>query len=223
MMYLHLFQLMDDCSLSYEQLGERLGVSGMTLRRWRHNEPRDEVPRVYQAALVEVIYQLIIEGSLAPSAPVVQAMLDRNANLSIGAALKNLGLSTSDLPASGSGEDRMIEALASIGTDGGRKTQIDRSSGLLNYFQKLGLDWKDKIVTLRDVITSTQLTALDKVVAYGALFYLITPFDLVPDYVPILGLIDDYGILAMAVAYYARAAKKNAPSCESRDLQSPAG
>jgi uncharacterized membrane protein YkvA (DUF1232 family) len=41
-------------------------------------------------------------------------------------------------------------------------------------------------------------------VAYGALFYLILPFDLIPDSIPVFGYVDDFGILGFAVAYYAR-------------------
>ena len=40
------------------------------------------------------------------------------------------------------------------------------------------------------------------VAAYGALFYLFTPFDLVPDVMPVFGYVDDFGMLGFAVAYY---------------------
>ena len=55
---------------------------------------------------------------------------------------------------------------------------------------------------LIQVVKSKELTTLDKLVAYGALFYLLTPFDLIPDNIPIFGLIDDYAILGIAIAYY---------------------
>ena len=43
---------------------------------------------------------------------------------------------------------------------------------------------------------------MDKLAAYGALFYLITTFDLIPDTIPVFGLLDDFAILGIVVAYY---------------------
>ena len=59
----------------------------------------------------------------------------------------------------------------------------DHSNRTLGYFQKLGQAWKDKIAVLRRVVKDEHLALAEKVVAYGALFYLITPFDLIPDHV----------------------------------------
>ncbi len=39
-----------------------------------------------------------------------------------------------------------------------------------------------------------------KVVAIGALIYLISPIDAIPDITPIVGLLDDVGVLSAAVA-----------------------
>ncbi|MDE2313589.1 MAG: DUF1232 domain-containing protein [Elusimicrobia bacterium] len=59
-----------------------------------------------------------------------------------------------------------------------------------------------------DVIRSPQLTLTDKLVAYGALFYLITPFDLIPDTIPGIGYLDDFAILSLALLYYERRFRK---------------
>ena len=39
-------------------------------------------------------------------------------------------------------------------------------------------------------------------VAFGALFYLICPFDLIPDAIPVIGYADDFIVLGIAVLYY---------------------
>ena len=41
-----------------------------------------------------------------------------------------------------------------------------------------------------------------KLVGVGALFYLVWPFDLIPDYIPILGWLDDVGVLTAAAFFY---------------------
>lgn len=59
-----------------------------------------------------------------------------------------------------------------------------------------------------EVIRSKDLTLADKLVAYGALFYLITPMDFIPDAIPVVGYLDDFAVLGLALAYYAHRAKK---------------
>jgi uncharacterized membrane protein YkvA (DUF1232 family) len=45
---------------------------------------------------------------------------------------------------------------------------------------------------------------MEKLSAYGALFYLITVFDLIPDTIPVFGVLDDFAILGIVTAYYLR-------------------
>jgi uncharacterized membrane protein YkvA (DUF1232 family) len=54
------------------------------------------------------------------------------------------------------------------------------------------------------VVKSSKLSHVDKLVAYGALFYLLTPMDLIPDHIPVLGLVDDFGVLGFALTYYTK-------------------
>ena len=39
-----------------------------------------------------------------------------------------------------------------------------------------------------------------KMVIYGALGYFISPIDVIPDFIPVVGFTDDIGVLAAAVA-----------------------
>jgi uncharacterized membrane protein YkvA (DUF1232 family) len=66
----------------------------------------------------------------------------------------------------------------------------------------MGKDWAERISSLMKVLESNELHTFDKLVAYGALFYLIFPFDLIPDYIPVFGYMDDFIVLGFAVAYY---------------------
>jgi len=67
----------------------------------------------------------------------------------------------------------------------------------------LGSEWKYRIKTLLSVTKSKEITRLDKFAAYGALFYLLAPLDLIPDHIPVFGLMDDFFILGIVSLYYA--------------------
>ncbi|AMV24096.1 hypothetical protein VT84_06845 [Gemmata sp. SH-PL17] len=42
------------------------------------------------------------------------------------------------------------------------------------------------------------------VAVIGAVFYLVSPVDLVPDVIPIIGWLDDIGVLALLANYLAK-------------------
>jgi uncharacterized membrane protein YkvA (DUF1232 family) len=48
---------------------------------------------------------------------------------------------------------------------------------------------------------------VEKSVAIGALLYFITPVDAIPDYLPVVGFLDDAGVIALAVTYYGKKLK----------------
>lgn len=206
MTYSQLNAVLAETGQSPEQLAPTLGVASMTIRRWQKKPGSAKVPKGYERTVLEGVYQLLAEGHLDSGSEAVQKMLAGSASLSFAAVLKSLEI-TDAVTGKGSGEsqqDKMTIALSQIGVNEKRRAEVDQSRDKLQGFKKLGKDWNERISALWIVVRSTKLTPIDKLVAYGALFYLIFPFDLIPDHLPVVGLVDDFGILGFAMAYYLR-------------------
>lgn len=58
----------------------------------------------------------------------------------------------------------------------------------------------DTVVALWNLITDPGKGWAAKAIAIGALVYLVTPFDAVPDFIPVAGLLDDAVVIAAAAA-----------------------
>ena len=91
-----------------------------------------------------------------------------------------------------------MESVSDIGKKSNHQSEVDSNKSRIFSFKKWSKEWSQRISSLWKVIASPQLTSLDKMVAYGALFYLLTPFDLIPDYIPVFGYLDDFVILGFA-------------------------
>lgn len=204
MKFYQLVTLIRETKLSPEQLAPIFGVGSMTIRRWKDERGSKEVPRIYQRSVVEGVYQLLIDDHLDSSSETVAEVLAGCSSLSFAAVLKSLGVTsdatTSDLPQ----EDKMVIALHQIGVSEQRKKTVDTSTGALKKLKKMGEEWTRRITSLMDILRSHQLSSVDKLVAYGALFYLLCPLDLIPDQVPVVGYVDDFAILGFATTYYLR-------------------
>ena len=194
---------MNEAQLSSEQLGRKLGISGMTLRRWRHQPGDRELPKLYSRALDEVVCQLAAEGKLNMKSPVVQAAVTGARQAPFAAIIANLGITPDSLQEGQFSEPKMIESLSEIGRNADRQEEVDQNMERILSFKSWGKDWKKRISSLMKALQSKDLHAFDKLVAYGALFYLICPFDLIPDWIPVFGYMDDFVILGLAAAYYA--------------------
>ena len=206
MTYGTLRDLLTESALSFEQFAERLGVCGMTMRRWQRRARNTQLPKLYARATRDVVYELIVEGNIKADSPIVLAILRETASLSSAAALTGLGFSPQFLASavadSGSATDSLVVELGHIGANSSIQTRILESETAIRSFLRHGKDWLQPITTLIKVVKSPVIAPLDKLVAFGALFYLLTPLDLIPDFIPGVGLVDDFGILCLAVAYY---------------------
>jgi uncharacterized membrane protein YkvA (DUF1232 family) len=49
------------------------------------------------------------------------------------------------------------------------------------------------------LITDARVAALDKLLVAGAIAYIVTPVDLIPDFIPFLGEVDDVYLLVVAL------------------------
>ncbi len=64
--------------------------------------------------------------------------------------------------------------------------------------KKAGLKAIYMALLLYYALESPTITVMDKAIIYGALGYFITPIDIVPDILPLIGLTDDIAVLACA-------------------------
>jgi len=49
------------------------------------------------------------------------------------------------------------------------------------------------------LITDSRVAAVDKLLVVGAIAYIVTPIDFIPDFIPFLGEVDDVYLLVMAL------------------------
>jgi uncharacterized membrane protein YkvA (DUF1232 family) len=203
MHYGQALDVIDKAGLSPESAARELGVSGMTLRRWR-SKPKDEaLPEIYRLAIAPLLRRLVGEGLLHPEDPDVAAAFVRPEE-PFQKTLHELGITLEALGAPGRNRGIVTKGLARIGENEHRQEQVRSSGRMLAHFKTMGETWRGRIEDLTLALRSKEITALDKLVAFGALFYLICPFDLIPDAIPVIGYTDDFVILGIAVLYYRR-------------------
>ena len=58
----------------------------------------------------------------------------------------------------------------------------------------------DKVISLWKFVQDPEAPWAGKAIAIGALIYLISPLDAIPDFIPVAGLTDDVGIILVAIA-----------------------
>ncbi len=197
----HLLRVMEEANLSPELMADRLGISGMTLRRWRQTPPAGKLPELYERALVDVVGDLMAEGHLAPDSPAGLAVM-KESSFTPAASGSFMGITADMLEEKTGPSHGLIEGLANIGGNQSRQAVVIKSERKLEGLRKMGAEWKRRISLLWKVLSSAELNTFDKLVAYGALFYLIMPFDHITDTIPVIGYMDDFIILGLAVTYY---------------------
>jgi uncharacterized membrane protein YkvA (DUF1232 family) len=198
----HVRELMKEVGLSPEQFGQRIELSGMTLRRLLKKPDATDVPDSYQSHVRKGVYSLIIEGRLTPESEVAQQIISESPNLSFEAAIHGLGFRQANMAQGMSHPEQVLIGLSEIGASPQHQSSVQKKGKELSRFRKLGKEWAKRVNTLAAVVKSRELTQLEKLAAYGALFYLVTVFDLIPDTIPVFGVLDDFAIIGIVAAYY---------------------
>jgi uncharacterized membrane protein YkvA (DUF1232 family) len=201
----HLLILLKEAKLSPEQLALRIDVSNMTVRRWMKQPSSREIPRIYRRAIEDAVCEMIGDGILDPSSGIVRSIIENRDHVSFRSVLSSFGLPKNFLESNGRADsDMLLNGLSKIGSDECKSEEVRNSIKKIKKYKGPGAEWPKRIAILVDAIMSGSIKDADKFTAFGALFYLIYPFDLIPDYIPVIGLIDDYAILGIAAAYYLR-------------------
>jgi uncharacterized membrane protein YkvA (DUF1232 family) len=71
---------------------------------------------------------------------------------------------------------------------GAKRTLVDVIKQIPDYLRLLG-----------GLLTDRRVSGVDKLLVAGAILYIITPLDLLPDFVPFLGEVDDVYLLMLAI------------------------
>jgi uncharacterized membrane protein YkvA (DUF1232 family) len=204
MKYSQLLNCLSHAGLSPEVAAPYMGVSNMTLRRWQKKKTQD-VDVAYLPAIYDGLFGLIADSKLSMDAPDVREMIEEKVDgfhrRYTAAVMTSLGVETHFISGEGS-ENQIVSSLTQIGAAQSKRDAVEKESAQIAGHEKNGNDWKSSIRALTNVIKSKSLLTADKYVAYGALFYLIMPFDFIPDHLPIFGLLDDYAVLGMAFGFY---------------------
>src|SRR5437867_4238211 len=87
----HLLKILKESNTSPEELAERIGVSGMTVRRWIERETPEELSELYISAIRNAVLKLIIDGKLADDSALVLQMFSNPEVLVQKATIKALG------------------------------------------------------------------------------------------------------------------------------------
>lgn len=204
MKYSQLLNCLAQASLSPEVAAPYMGVSNMTLRRWQKKKTQ-EVDSAYLPAIYDGIFGLIADGKLSIDTAEVKEIIEEKVDGFHGrytaAVMASLGVQKNFV----SGEDtenQIISSLTQIGASQAKRESVEKDEGVILEFKKHGQEWDETLRGLLSIVKSKAMLTADKYVAYGALFYLIMPFDFIPDHLPIFGLLDDYAVLGMAFGFY---------------------
>lgn len=193
--------------MSPEDLASLIGVSGMTVRRWVERAAPEDLPELYQTAIRNAVLKLVVDGRMADDSALVLHLFSNPEVLVQKATIKALGFPDNLEGGFDTQQDQITVGLMHIGSQESRRNRVDGQKKKILSFKKLGKEWSERISMLTKVIASDRISVLDKFMAYGALFYLVMVFDLIPDTIPVFGLLDDFAILGIAAAYYTKRLK----------------
>lgn len=81
---------------------------------------------------------------------------------------------------------------------------MDRKDSRSTLKRVLLLPWRQKLRLPFRLLTDSRVPLLAKLIVPGLLLYLAMPFDLIPDFIPVLGQLDDLLVAALALGLFVR-------------------
>ena len=161
-------------NMSPERFAKEVKLSHMTIRRWMKKPDHFEIPAKYKPIMDSYIAQLQPEGTSPAAMPSLEGLKDIN----------------------------LSELMESV-EETGRNYKDDGSlEGQLN--EKLDSERFDKVMVqyckrLFQFAMAKDTPLKVKAICIGALLYFINPIDLIPDNIPIIGYLDDFVVLSVAI------------------------
>jgi len=181
-----LFALRDMSDMTQKVLAQNAGVSVATIAKLEADQP-ENLPRPQTLTSILEVYDI--------SYPDFTKSIDE---------LKSMGLSSANAT-------EIANALHKKSKSADNKVKTPVNSEDLDtfddasYFEKL-LDFAGRIPFVNDAVSSyfsmrdPRTSLAIKATLASALVYFVSPIDVIPDVVPILGLTDDAGVVMAAVA-----------------------
>ena len=88
-------------------------------------------------------------------------------------------------------------------TKGAPRTGAKRT--VLHYIRQL----PHFVRLLFGLVTDPRVAMVDKLLVFGAIAYIVTPIDLIPDFIPVLGQLDDLVVVPLGLALAIRLIPKH--------------
>jgi uncharacterized membrane protein YkvA (DUF1232 family) len=203
--YRDILSLQTESGLSPEGLAAYFKVTNMTLRRWNKRDDLNEaVAAKYLPAIRDGLFKLHREGKLKSKKPAVQKLVQYATPAYFNDVLEQMKINTESYVGFSVGK-ASVAALAEIGTNyqnqPAEPAEIGGLQRLIKTLKEQGNQFKSEVLALVRFIDSKSGSKNAKMVAIGALVYLVMPMDLIPDSIPGIGLIDDFAFLTLALRY----------------------
>ncbi len=177
---------LEQSGLSPERFGKETMISNMTIRRMLRKDGATPLPVKYHLQFDQHVRSAAAAGNDSLTSLTAKLMQSANAGAEPGGFDSLLG----ELETSG----RNMHDLGKLESEVKAKLvdfRIDKTLG-------------SHAAKLLAAIRSHKFSRSQKAICAGALLYLINPLDLIPDSIPVIGYLDDFAILSLAIAALAR-------------------
>ena len=164
-------------NISAETFAKEVGLSHMTIRRWIRLPANSLLPEKYSP----ILYQRL--GGQ------IQSQVDR-AKENEAEAKTSSTFNSEDLMSAIHGAGKSFK--------GQKELEADLDEKLSHA--KVDATFLGHCKSLLHAIRSPSVSARNKAICIGALLYFINPIDLIPDHLPVIGYLDDFAVLSLAVS-----------------------